>query len=87
MSALARAARARLRITPATQRRRIEATFTELKSANDALLSAASGLSVALMQGMVKPGDVYELLRIIHLRLQDVIADAERAALSQDGAA
>jgi hypothetical protein len=68
-------------------RRHIEHTFAELNLANDALLAAASGLSAALKQGMVKHHDVYELLRVIHLHLKQTIADAEMAALDMERAA
>ena len=87
MSALLRAARARVSITPAPCQRRIEIAFAELNVTNDALLAAASGLSVALKQGMVSHSDVYELLRVIHLRLKQTIADAEQATLRTGGAA
>lgn len=85
MSAPCCAARAYLRLSPALHRQRIETSFTELTAANDALLASASGLYAALQQGMVKHGDVYDLLRVIHLRLKQTIADAERAVLGQDG--
>lgn len=81
------AARACLRTTPALHRQHLETTFTELHAANNALLAATSGLYAALRQGMVKHIDVYELLRVVHLRLTQTIADAERAALGEDGQA
>jgi len=87
MSALPCAACACLRVTQAIRRQRVKTSFAELHLANNALLAAASGLSAALKHGMVSPSDVYELLRVIHLRLKQTITDAERAALSQDGAA
>jgi hypothetical protein len=33
---------------------------------------------------LIDPSDVYELLRVIHLRLKQTIADAEHAALHQE---
>lgn len=78
MSAPFRAACARLRPTLAIDQR-IEIAFAELHAANDALLAATAGLSAALQQGLIDPSDVYELLRVIHLRLKQTITDAERA--------
>ena len=80
MPAPCRAACARLRPT-LTIDQRIEIVFAELHAANDALLAATAGLSAALQQDS---GDVYELLRVIHLRLKQTIADAEHAALEQE---
>jgi hypothetical protein len=87
MSAPIRAARARLRTPSASHRSRIENALAELNTTKDTLLAAASGLYVVLKQGMVKHRDVYELLRVIHLRLKQTISETERAALNQDGAA
>jgi hypothetical protein len=87
MPAPTRAALARLHTLSAPRRRRIETTFAELSVANDALLTAASGLSAGLKQGMVDEGEVYELLRVIHLRLKQTIAEAKCAALNKGGAA
>jgi len=84
MSAPPCAACVRLRAT-FTARQRIETAFVDLTAANDALLTVASSLSAALKQGMATPSDVYELLRIIHWRLAHTIAEAARAARSQDG--
>jgi hypothetical protein len=83
MPAPFRAACARLRPTRAIDQR-IEFAFAELHAANDALLAATAGLSAALQQDLIDPSDVYELLRVIHLRLKQTIADAEHAALHQE---
>lgn len=82
MPAPFRAACARLRPTLAAHQR-IDIAFAELHAANDALLAATAGLSAGLQQGLIDSSDVYELLRVIHLRLKQTIADAEQAALKQ----
>lgn len=84
MSAPLRAARARLRVPSAHHRQHIETAFTELAAANDALLAATSGLYAALRQDMITHIDVYELLRVVHLRLAQTIANAEHAALQAE---
>lgn len=83
MSAPFRAACARLRPARATHLR-IDVAFAELHAANDALFAAIAGLSVALQQDLIDPSAVYELLRVIHLRLKQTIADAEYAVLGQE---
>ena len=83
MSAPFSAACARLRPTLAIHQR-IEIAFAELHAASDALLAAIAGLSAALQQDLIDSSDVYELLRVIHLRLKQTIADAEHAALEQE---
>ncbi|HKT28824.1 hypothetical protein [Dyella sp.] len=83
MPAPCRAACARLRPT-LTIDQRIEIVFAELHAANGALRAATAGLSAALQQDLIDSGDVYELLRVIHLRLKQTIADAEQAALEQE---
>lgn len=86
MSAPSCAACVRLRAA-FVARRRVDVTFAELRAANAALLTAASGVSAALQQGMITYSDVYELLRVIHLRLKQTIADTEKAALDMERAA
>lgn len=83
MSAPFRATCARLRLAQATHQR-IEIAFAELHAASDALLAATAGLSAALQQDLIDSSDVYELLRVIHLRLKQTIADAEQAALEHE---
>jgi len=83
MSAPTRAVRDCLRGASIARRRHIEIILAELNIANDALLTAASGLSVALKQGMAEHLDVCELRRVIHLRLKQTIAESVHAALAE----
>lgn len=84
MSARYRVAHARLRARFAQRRQRIKTTFFELHCANDALLTAATGLPLSLREGMIEPDDVYELIRALHFRLRQTIEDAEAAAHGQE---
>lgn len=83
MPARHRVAHARLRAQLAERRQRIKTTFFELHCANDALLTAATGLPLSLRNGMVEPDDIYELIRALHCRLRQTIEDAETAVRSQ----
>lgn len=78
-----RVAYARLRAQLASRRQRIKSTFFELHCANDALLTAATGLPLSLRDGMIEPDDVYELIRALHYRLRQTIEDAETAVHGQ----
>lgn len=82
-----RVVRARLRATLAHRRQRIKTTFAELHYANDALLTAGTGLAACLREGTIEHFDVYELIRALHFRLKQTITDAEHAALGQDAEA
>lgn len=81
-----RVVRARLRSQLAHRRQRIKTTFFELHCANDALLTAATGLPLSLREGMIEPDDVYELIRALHFRLRQTIVEAEAAVRGQVGA-
>lgn len=80
MPALSRAASARLRAQQRQRKQRIKTTFFELHCANDALLTAAAGLTCALREGMADHDDAYELLRALHYRIKQTIDDAQKAA-------
>jgi hypothetical protein len=71
----ARLRRAQLR----EKHRKIDSAFTEAYAASDATLTAASSLSAALAAGMIDSDDVYELLRIIHLRQNQTLHALEEA--------
>lgn len=84
MHARHRVAHARFRAQLAQRRQRIKTTFFELHCANDALLTAATGLPLSLRDGMIEPDDVYELIRALHYRLRQTIEDAETAVRGQE---
>jgi hypothetical protein len=87
MTSRHRVVRARLRARLADRRQRIKTTFFELHCANDALLTAATGLPLSLREGMIEPDDVYELIRALHFRLRQTIQDVEAAVQDHGGAA